>query len=508
MTAPHARAVGRPEKQEVVQYAPAPAVPPEPKKATGSSLIEFSSDVMPDPNDCVVFGDAPTHCTCPHCERAVITFIDYESSWVTYMLAFVVWFSLGWMAFWVLPLLWPAFKDVVHHCPRCLNVIARKSRISLPTFRSEVMSLKIGSCAVVLARKYVVILFGLLGVILTAYILRSTVHLSAQASSETLPKGPPSLLTWEDFLSECGPRTSLRNRASTTRAFEERFRKRTFKWQGEVMLIREGFDVLFLRAKSVVMVRMYPQRFPRRDAPDVALLFGEDLNNEVALLNPNDWLEFEATMTAHGHRGDPEVMMLWHVRVIPRPSPLSSSAGHMDQHENQATKQVPVPVILQAPTPAPATPAPGPSPPVISKAAEASQEAKATAAGKPDAKVAAPDSKPETKADSSSEASSTSQAPAKVEAESSSEASAKAAESVAETPGKAAESSTEASAKAAESSSEAPAKAAESSSEAPAKAAESSAEAPAKAAESIADTPAKATESSSEAKAASPDENV
>ena len=27
------------------------------------------------------------------------------------LLAIVVWFSLGWMAFWVLPLLWPAFKD-------------------------------------------------------------------------------------------------------------------------------------------------------------------------------------------------------------------------------------------------------------------------------------------------------------------------------------------------------------------------------------------------------------
>ena len=60
-----------------------------------------------------------------------VTFIDYEASWVTWfrprtahfialssggttarlrLLAIVVWFSLGWMAFWVLPLLWPAFK--------------------------------------------------------------------------------------------------------------------------------------------------------------------------------------------------------------------------------------------------------------------------------------------------------------------------------------------------------------------------------------------------------------
>ena len=28
---------------------------------------------------------------------------------------------------------------------------------------------------------------------------------------------------------------------------------------------------------------------------------------QVAELNPGDWVEFEASMTAHGHRGDPEV---------------------------------------------------------------------------------------------------------------------------------------------------------------------------------------------------------
>ena len=54
----------------------------------------------------------PERCSCPHCERPVVTFIDYEASWVTWLLAIVVWFSLGWMAFWVLPLLWPAFKDL------------------------------------------------------------------------------------------------------------------------------------------------------------------------------------------------------------------------------------------------------------------------------------------------------------------------------------------------------------------------------------------------------------
>ncbi|OLQ04532.1 hypothetical protein AK812_SmicGene12388 [Symbiodinium microadriaticum] len=105
------------------------------------------------------------------------------------------------------------------------------------------------------------------------------------------------------------------------------YRRRTFTWQGEVRVIREGFEVFFVRTKSVLMVRMYPSRFPRRDLPDVALLFSESLNKEIAELTPGDWVEFEATMTLHGYRGDPELMTLWHIKRVEPPTPLSSSAG-------------------------------------------------------------------------------------------------------------------------------------------------------------------------------------
>lgn len=196
--------------------------------------------------------------------------------------------------------------------------------MSVPSFRSEVMTIKVGSCAVVLARKYVVILIGLAGVIATFAVMRSSFHLKVPE----IHKGLASTRMWDDFLFDCGPRTGFHHRSSTARLFEEKYRRRTFRWQGEVRSIREGFDVLSMHTKSVVMVQMYPPRHPRRDIPDVALLFDEALDMEVAVLNPGDWVEFEATMTAHGHRGDPEVMTLWHIGQSPRPEPLSSSGGN------------------------------------------------------------------------------------------------------------------------------------------------------------------------------------
>merc|ERR1712194_438382 len=79
-----------------------------------------------------------------------------------------------------------------------------------------------------------------------------------------------------------------------------------------------------LRTKSVVMLRMNPPRHSRGDSPDVALLFGEDRYREVAALTPGDWVNFEATMQAHGYRGDPEVMTMWHIAAVKRPSLLGN----------------------------------------------------------------------------------------------------------------------------------------------------------------------------------------
>merc|ERR1719473_1312904 len=71
---------------------------------------------------------------------------------------------------------------------------------------------------------------------------------------------------------------------------------------------------------------MDPARYPRRDIPDIALLFGEERNEEVAELNPGDWVEFEASMVAHGHRGDPEVMVLWHIKTVKSAEAVEAAA--------------------------------------------------------------------------------------------------------------------------------------------------------------------------------------
>merc|ERR1719316_212965 len=136
-----------------------------------------------------------------------------------------------------------------------------------------------------------------------------------------MPRGPDSPLTWKDFLHDCGPRAQgqLGRKQSTVEIFHKKYHKKTFRWQGELINIREGMEIFIWRTRSILSLRMVPSRFRLRDGPDIVLLFGEEHNHEVANMSPGDWIEFEATMAAHGRRGDPEVMMLWSAKAAKRP---------------------------------------------------------------------------------------------------------------------------------------------------------------------------------------------
>lgn len=186
------------------------------------------------------------------------------------------------------------------------------------------MTFKVGSCAVVLARKYVMILLGFLLLIGGLYVFRAAVP----AGNHDMVRGPDAPLSWDEFLRDCGPKSHLgAGQKSNNRLFEEKYHKKTFRWRGKVRQIREGVDIFFWHTKCIMLVKMEPSRFPTRDYPDVALLFGEERNKDVANLAPGDLIEFEGTMAAHGRRGDPEVMILWSVTPIENSNATSIEAG-------------------------------------------------------------------------------------------------------------------------------------------------------------------------------------
>jgi hypothetical protein len=262
----------------------------------------------------VIFDQSPVRVVCPHCGLSIITFIEHESSWVTYAACLILVFVLGWAAVCVVPIVFPLLKDVVHHCPRCLSVLATRSRVVLPSLKQEVMSFRFGSCVVVLARKYVLLLAVLTTVIATIHYARSSVAPLTGIDAVTRTAIEP--LGWQDFTRDCGFKTYLGNPIHVTVAFGRSYKNRTFHWQGEVMHVEDGFKLFMFSQRGALFVRMTPTQFPSKPSlADLALVYeeGTEVGTQVGKLKRGANVSFDATMVEVGKRGAPHVMILWNV---------------------------------------------------------------------------------------------------------------------------------------------------------------------------------------------------
>lgn len=278
------------------------------------------------------FDQTPVRVNCPHCGLNVITFIEHEASWVTYAVSIVLLLVLNWAALCVVPVVYPLFKDVVHHCPRCLSVLATRSRVVLPSWKQEVMSFRFGSCVVVLARKYVMALAVLVTVIGGIHMLRTS---GSQATGlDAVQRGPSVQFGWEDFVRDCGFKSYLGNPIHVTVAFNDNYKNKTVHWEGAVHHIEDGLSFLWWSQRGAIFVQMQPAQFPtKRDMPDLVLLYkdSDPMAANVAKLRKGATFGFDATMVEVGKRGAPHVAAVWEVwpttaTIAPRPAAEAATA--------------------------------------------------------------------------------------------------------------------------------------------------------------------------------------
>jgi len=266
----------------------------------------------------VVYDQSPVRVVCPHCGLSVVSFIEHESSWVTYAVAIVLLMVLNWAALCVVPVVFPLFKDVVHHCPKCLSVLAKTPRVAITSFKQEVMSFRFGSCVLVLARKYVLMLVAVMAVVGGLHFLRTAG--APVAGAELLPRGELSTIGWQDFLKDCGYKSYLGNPIHVTMAFNEFYKNKTVHWKGSLHAIEEGLSLLWWNQRGAVYVRMDPPQFTgRRGLPDLLLTYteGTTVAATVRKLKRGSGLDFEATFMEVGRRGAPHVLALWDLKSLP-----------------------------------------------------------------------------------------------------------------------------------------------------------------------------------------------
>ncbi|KAF4746874.1 hypothetical protein FOZ63_028671 [Perkinsus olseni] len=317
-------------RKEAHSYRQVPTLPAAAEEDDVEMDDEFGTESLSsastDGEKLPVFDMSPVNCRCPFCRADITTFVTHEPSVVSYLLALLLILVLQWLSVCVLPVIWPLLKDTVHRCPSCLNKVGSRSKISLPTsFKNDVLTFRIGHCAVVLARKYVVILLALVGVIGVFYMARS----SGVMQPAMIPRGPDIDVTWKDFLNDCGDRAYLGNPLHSVKAFDEKYKYKTVKWTGRVVRIREGIDLWLFKTKSFAMIKMFPpQQAYRPDVVDLILLFdGAQQRDQVALLPAGAWAEFEASLLSLGRRGGPHLLQLWSIKETERPQEVEDAVA-------------------------------------------------------------------------------------------------------------------------------------------------------------------------------------
>eukprot|EP00392_Amoebophrya_sp_AT5.2_P016039 g16278.t1 len=269
---------------------------------------------MVDANEAVEFGDGPTEFVkCPYCRKEKgVTFVEHEASAVTYCASFFIFLSCGWFSFCLLPVCWPVLRTVVHHCPECNNVLAKKSRIRCPRVQDrEIFTVQIGGCAVVLSKKYAVLAALLMLVCFFLYWRRdSHGHLLLDEPLGGVDlTGPDS--SWDSYLHYCGFRKSAANPLRARKKFEEIYVGNRVVWEGSVQKIMEGFSILVWDAPGMIKLQMTPTEGSREG--DISLLFNPDLTERVAELDEGQAVRFNATILGMGSRGAPHVLQLWHI---------------------------------------------------------------------------------------------------------------------------------------------------------------------------------------------------
>jgi len=115
---------------------------------------------------------------CPHCGSKGDTLLLKEASFLTYIASIITLFIFGFFSIILLPLIIQSSKTVVRRCGDCYEVLEQHDLFSLPSLSDEVeenlnkilkrllyqkvMNFRCGNCALVISRKYLLVVFSIL----------------------------------------------------------------------------------------------------------------------------------------------------------------------------------------------------------------------------------------------------------------------------------------------------------------------------------------------------------
>eukprot|EP00826_Nyctotherus_ovalis_P015645 TRINITY_DN14466_c0_g1_i24.p1 TRINITY_DN14466_c0_g1~~TRINITY_DN14466_c0_g1_i24.p1 ORF type:complete len:298 (+),score=45.72 TRINITY_DN14466_c0_g1_i24:725-1618(+) len=168
---------------------------------------------------------------CQFCESEVMTTIEYRNTLVGYILCFIVVLIFGIYGILISIFLFPLCRSANHRCPKCYNLIISNHFLGLPSLQDQVITLNIGSCAVIITRKILLVLFFTCSVIiLLVFVMKHKI-----AGIDLQPT--ISNITWDDYRANCGTMAFLSNPREAVLKFLKDYKYMNVNWSGFVAKI-------------------------------------------------------------------------------------------------------------------------------------------------------------------------------------------------------------------------------------------------------------------------------
>ena len=165
-------------------------------------VIRYS--YLEDPEEGVLFEEHSVELKCPFCNTNAYSIVEYKSNILGYLVSLILLFALGWLSFWILPLVLSLTKSAVHRCSKCLNEVKNNSLLGFNSMEDKVISFNIGSFGVILSRKYLLyIVLSLTWLIVLIMLLTSGVNMN-----ETRPI---TNYTWVEYKNDWGYQAFIKN---------------------------------------------------------------------------------------------------------------------------------------------------------------------------------------------------------------------------------------------------------------------------------------------------------
>ena len=245
--------------------------------------------------------DRPEPEACRYCKHKGEMLVEFQNSFLGYLIAVLLFLLLGLVAILVAPVGVMLTRSKVQRCPRCLNKVKESTLQSLSSGRmsDEVWAFNVGSFGVILTRKY------LIYILLVLVTLGGILALLQSGVLQYDESQPISNIEWPAYVQDCGREAVALDRRKASAEYYHKYHQKAVSWRGYLQRVEYKSNYVWSHTCSLVLEMEGDAEREFKHQPSLMLslsgYYFAKYRDLLAGLERGDALRFNATIMAMGN---------------------------------------------------------------------------------------------------------------------------------------------------------------------------------------------------------------